>query len=217
MKALVPVSLSALALTLTHGIAGHFIKGGAIVSLIPYLFGWICAVIVFKIMVKVFPLTSPEEDEVREAPPKGASTRQRLMAVAVATPILVAVNVLLYLFSGGGEPRGGFELLLAAAIGVTLKPFLEEILFRYMYLKEMVHYGRYIYPIAIGAQATYFALWHDPKSLVFAFFGGVVLGEVAAVSFDGTEKGFRRGFVNALSVHVLHNLILYVIEGCVGY
>lgn len=216
MKSFVPVAFSALALSLTQGIVGHFVKGDVLVSLIPYLLGWASAVLVFMILVKLIPLPSPEEDEVREAPPKGAGTRRRIQAIMVATPILVAVNVGLYFTLGGGEARGGRELLLAAAIGVLLKPVLEEILFRYMYLKELLCYGRHVHAVAIGIQATFFALWHDPESIIFAFFGGVILGEVAAISFDGTEKGFRRGCVNALTVHALHNLILYVIEGFAG-
>lgn len=212
VRSVCAVGLSALSLSAVQGIAGRFFKGGAVISLVPYIAGWAAAVLVLKAVTRWIPSErSGEEGEPQLR--KGAGVRGRILGIVLCLVCLLGMNVGLYFVSGGAPARSGRELFTAALIGVLVKPLLEELLFRYGFLKTMAGGSEINLPAAITFQAVLFALWHDPGSVIFALFAGVCLGIVSAVSFDGTEKGYRRGFVNALAVHVLHNLILYVVEG----
>ena len=215
MRSLCAVGFSAVALAVVHGVVGHFLKGGAIVSLIPYLAGVIAAVLVMKLLMARFP-KERGEDETAPSYPKLAGKGKTVLAASVSLAVLLGMNIGLYFVSGGGVARSGQELIVSAVIGVLVKPPLEELLFRYGYMKAMVGKGEMYLPVAIGFQAALFALWHKPESMVFAFFAGVVLAEAASVCYDGTEAGYKRGFACAVTVHALHNLILYVVEAVVG-
>lgn len=212
--AVLSVGASCASLFAVQGTLSRFTPDGVLFSLLPYLAGYVAALFLLKICVSFLPKPDAEGEIVTEDAPREtkAPAVNRTVVISAALILLLGMNFAVYFVSGGGEARGVDELVVAASLGVLVKPALEEILFRYLYLFVLTKYGRMRLHHAVILQAVLFALWHRPSAMVFALLAGVVLGAVAAVSHDGKKDGFIRGCTDAVLVHALHNLVLYIAE-----
>lgn len=179
---------------------------GILVSLIPYLFGFVAAGISLRLAL---PYTFDPSAEEERAVPDGADTEipepteksGAWLHMALALVMLLAVNFAIGALYGTSEAFSGARLAVSAAVGIAVKPLCEEILFRGAYLRVLSHRGGLPIWAAVSVQAVLFAAIHRGHGAVFALFAGFVLGVLAA----------KHSCLKSLAVHAAYNMILYAV------
>ena len=176
---------------------------GVLVSVLPYLAGWLCAVGVLKLSSRLLPDSSAEEEGL----PTHFPVKEDVLASVLALAVLLAANFAAAFLSG--ESVSGEVTLAAVLTGVFLKPYCEETLFRYGMLSLLIRCGKLSRAVSVTVSALTFALIHPIESMPFAAFAGAVLG-ILATRHSG-KAGLRRGVSCTFAVHAAYNLILYLV------
>lgn len=185
---------------------------GVLGSLVPYLFGWLCAVGVLKFAARLLPERDAEEESAAfgdegELHENKYSLKSDIYASVLTLALLLLLNFALSFFADGKSA----EFSAAAfVIGAFLKPFCEETYFRYGISVILMRSGKLSRSMAVAVSAVLFALIHKASAMPFALVAGVLLGILATRHTD-RKDGFRRGAVCSLAVHAAYNLILYAV------
>ena len=130
----------------------------------------------------------------------------RLPETLAATACMICASVIFSLI-GFGTQRGTTPMLISAAAGILVKPPLEEILFRGLYINALTAGAQLPGSAAIAAQAVLFAAWHPSSARPTALAAGVILGilshKVRKVGESTADIG------SAVSAHALYNAVMY--------
>jgi len=176
---------------------------GVLVSVLPYLAGWLCAVGVLKLSSRLLPDSSAEEEGL----PTHFPVKGDLTASLLALGLLLCGNFAAFFISGADLQS---EITLGAVlVGVLVKSYCEETFFRYGMLSLLIRCGKLSRAVSVTVSALMFALIHPIESMPFAAFAGAVLG-ILATRHSG-KAGLRRGAVCTFAVHAVYNLILYLV------
>lgn len=210
IRAFAAVFVSFVSLFTAGGIALLFFSGdrsakGALVSLVPYLFGFFAAFVMLKAALPCTYDPSAEEERISfgedEEAPSVADRGSPWIYGAASLFLLLAANFIFAFLTGAEDVRTGAYLAVSAVIGVILKPLLEELLFRRAYLDVLIRRGAFPEWAGILIQAVLFGAIHRGYAALFAVFAGPVLGYLSV----------KHSFKLSLAVHASYNLILYVI------